>query len=77
MYIDNPKEQILQIDTSCNVKNDGNLTLYLVQEDNVKTLDVTNKSDLECSLSEFKEGYIYIRLQINDVKNVKAEITIK
>lgn len=52
--------------------------LWLVQGDTVKAIDITNLSKvLEYPLNEFKEGKIFARLQISNVKNVKSEIIIE
>ncbi len=79
MEINNPQEEILYADTYCETIPEGaNLMLWLVQDDIVKSVDVTNLSQtLEYSLSEFKEGKIYVRLQINGVKDIKSKIYIK
>ena len=79
MNITNPKNEVLYINTSCDIKEEGgNLMLWLVQEDTTKSIDVTNLSEtLEYPLNEFKSGKIFVRLQINGVKNVKSKITIE
>lgn len=79
MEITNPEEQILYLDATCELKkDDGNLMLWLVQDDIVKSIDVTNLGKtLEYPLNEFKEGNIFVRLQINNVKNVESKIYIK
>ena len=79
MDITNPEEEVLYLDVSCDVKEDGgNLMLWLVQGDTVRSIDITNLSGvLQYPLNEFKEGKIFVRLQINNVKNVKSEIIIE
>lgn len=73
----NPK--MLHADISCETVPDGaSLTLWLVQGDVSKSFDVTNLSDpLEYSLSEFENGKIHVRLQINGVEDTISEIYVK
>lgn len=72
-------EQMLHADISCETVPDGaSLTLWLVQGDVSKSFDVTNLSDpLEYSLSEFENGKIHVRLQINGVEDTISEIYVK
>lgn len=79
MTIGNAEENFLYADIACNtVPENATLILYLVQEDIVKSIDVTNLSEpLQYSLSEFENGEIQVRLQINGVKNAVSEIYIK
>ena len=52
--------------------------MWLVQGDVSKSFDVTNLSDpLEYSLSEFENGKIHVRLQINGVEDTISEIYVK
>lgn len=73
------KEEMLHADISCETVPDGaSLTLWLVQGDVSKSFDVTNLSDpLEYSLSEFENGKIHVRLQINGVEDTISEIYVK
>ena len=60
------------------VPDGASLTLWLVQGDVSKSFDVTNLSDpLEYSLSEFENGKIHVRLQINGVEDTISEIYVK
>lgn len=79
MKINNAANEVLYADIKCDTIPDGaTLTLWLVQGDISKSVDVTNlSSPFEYSLNEFKNGKIYVRLQINGVENVKSEIYIK
>ena len=54
------------------------ITLYLVQGDVVKSIDVTNLSEtLEYSLDEFENGKIHVRLLIEGVEDTISKIHIK
>lgn len=79
MQIKNARTDLLYADISCSTIPDGaSLTLWLVQGDVSKSIDVTNLSEpLEYSLNEFENGTIHVRLQINGVKNGSSEIYIK
>lgn len=79
MEITNPEEQVLYLDATCELKEeDGNLILWLVQGDTTKSVDITKLSEtLEYPLDEFKEGKIFVRVQINNVKNVKVKASIE
>lgn len=79
MKISNPESNLLYADISCAVIPDNaSLTLWLVQGETSKSMDVTNLvAPLEYPLKEFQEGKIHVRLQINGVKNVSSEIYIK
>ena len=67
MMIEDANTQMLYADISCETVPDGStLVLWLVQGDVSKSFDVTNLSEtLEYPLNEFKNGKIYVRLQIN------------
>lgn len=79
MTITRAEDQILYADISCGtVPDEATLVLWLVQEDVVKSIDVTNLTGpLEYPLNEFENGKIHIRLQINGVKNTVSEIYIQ
>lgn len=79
MEIINPKNQSLYIDTSCDVKKKGGtLQLYMVQDGIMRNVNVTNLNEtLEYPLKDFYEGKIFVRLQINNVENIQANVTIK
>ena len=79
MSIHDPEKEYLHADITCgNVPEGSSLTLWLVQDDTVWSVDVTNLSEpLEYSLAEFAEGDIYVRLQINGVEDVNSEISIR
>lgn len=79
MTINNSEVNSLYADIVCNtVPENSTLILYLVQGDIVKSFDVTNLSEpLQYSLSEFDNGEIQVRLQINGVQNAVSEIYIK
>ncbi len=79
MTIADADTQLLYADISCGTIPDGStLILWLVQKDTVKSIDVTNLTGpLEYPLNEFKNGNIYVRLQINGVKNTVSEIYIQ
>ena len=79
MTIADPDTQRLYADISCGTVPDGaTLVLWLVQEDTVKSVDVTNLSEpLEYPLNEFKNGKVHIRLQINGVEDTVSEIYIQ
>lgn len=77
--INNSEKDCLYADIVCGTIPEGaGLTLYLVQNDVIKTFDVTNLSKpLECSLADFENGKIYVRLLIEGVKDTVSEIHIK
>ena len=79
MSIHDPEKEYLHADITCvNVPEGSSLTLWLVQDDTVRSVDVTSLSEpLEYSLAEFAEGDIFVRLQINGVENVNSEISIQ
>ena len=79
MSIHDPEKEYLHADITCgNVPEGSSLTLWLVQDDTVRSVDVTSLSEpLEYSLAEFAEGDIYVRLQINGVEDVNSEISIQ
>lgn len=79
MTIADADTQLLYADIACGTIPDGStLILWLVQKDTVKSIDVTNLTGpLEYPLNEFKNGKIYVRLQINGVKNTVSEIYIQ
>ncbi len=79
MTIEDADTQQLYADISCGTVPEGaTLVLWLVQGDLVKSIDVTNLSEpLEYPLNEFENGKVYVRLQINGVKNTVSEICIR
>lgn len=79
MTINNSASENLYADISCATVPDGSsLTLYLVQGEAVQSFDVTNLSEpLVCSLSDFENGSVQVRLQIDGVKNTTSKIYIE
>lgn len=79
MEIEHARTQKLYADISCGTVPEGSsLILWLVQDDKAESVDVTELSEpLEYLLSGFENGEIHVRLQINGVEDVRAEITIK
>ncbi|MDE6905464.1 MAG: zinc ribbon domain-containing protein [Lachnospiraceae bacterium] len=79
MAIRDAGTQMLYADISCGtVPDSATLVMWLVQGDVVKSIDVTNLSEpLEYPLNEFENGKVYVRLQINGVKNTVSEICIQ
>ena len=79
MTITDADVQLLYADISCGTVPDGaTLVLWLVQGDTVKSIDVTNLSQLlEYPLNEFENGKVHVRLQINGVENTVSEIYIQ
>ncbi len=79
MIINNAETDILYADISCGtVPSNASITLYLVQGDTVKSIDVTNLSEtLEYSLDEFENGKIHVRLLIEGVEDTISKIHIK
>lgn len=78
MTITDADTQLLYADISCGTVPDGaTLVMWLVQGEVAKSIDVTELSEtLEYPLHEFENGKIYVRLQINGVKNTVSEIYI-
>ncbi len=79
MTIADPDAQLLYADVSCGTVPEGaSLILWLVQNDNAISFDVTNLSEpLEYPLNEFEAGKVRVRLEINGVKNTVSEICIQ
>lgn len=79
MMIADADTQLLYADVSCQtVPTGATLTLWLVQGDVVKSIDVTNLSEpLEYPLNKFENGKIHVRLQINGVEDTVSEIAIQ
>ena len=79
MTIDDSETQALYADISCGTVPEGaSLILWLVQGDTAQSIDVTNLSGpLVYPLSEFENGDMYVRLQINGVENTVSEIYIQ
>lgn len=77
--IKNTETDLLHADISCGRVPDGaSLTLWLVQGDTARSVDVTHLSEpLEYALNEFENGAVHVRLQINGVKDTTAEIRIE
>lgn len=79
MTIEDADTQRLYADIVCGTVPEGaTLVLWLVQGDLVKSMDVTRLSEtLEYPLTEFKNGKVQIRLQINGVEDTVSEIGIR
>lgn len=79
MTITDADTQLLHADISCKTVPEGaTLVLWLVQEDVVKSIDITSLSEpLEYPLNDFENGKVFVRLQINGVENTVSEICIK
>lgn len=79
MKIKDADESLLYADITCGVvPEDASLTLWLVQGDMKKSIDVTNLSEpLEYTLDEFENGTVYVRLLIEGVEECVSEIYIK
>lgn len=79
MMIMDADTQRLYADISCKTVPEGaTLVLWLVQDEVVKSVDVTNLSEpLEYPLNEFEDGEVHVRLQINGVEDTVAEIYVK
>ncbi len=78
MAITDADRQKLYADISCKTAPEGaTLTLWLVQKNVAKSIDVTNlSSPLEYPLDSFENGSIKVRLQINGVKDTVCKISI-
>ena len=76
--LDEPEQEILTADIHCGTVPDGaTLMLWIVQGEKAESIDVTNLSEpLEYSLDGFESGKIFVRLQINGVKDVSSDIEI-
>ena len=79
LTIHNARTDILYADISCGtVPDNSNITLYLVQDDIVKSFQVSSLSEpLEYSLHEFENGKIHVRLLIEGVEDTISKIYIK
>lgn len=79
MKIRDASEEKLYADITCGKVPEGaSLMLWIVQGDKAESIDVTNLSEpLEYALKGFENGKVRIRLQINGVKDVKAEIHVE
>ena len=79
MTITDADVQQLYADISCGtVPGGASLILWLVQEETVKSIDVTELSEpLVYPLNEFENGKLHVRLQINGVENTVSEIYIR
>ena len=79
MMIMDADTQRLYADISCKTVPEGaTLVLWLVQDEVVKSVDVTNLSEpLEYPLNEFENGEVHVRLQINGVEDTVAEIYVQ
>lgn len=79
MKIENADKDILYADISCATVPEGaSLVLWMVQGEVARSVDVTKLSEtVEYPLSEFDNGKVYVRLQINGVKDTRSEICIK
>lgn len=78
MTIEDVDTQLLYANITCDTVPDGaTLVLWPVQEDLIKSIDITNLSQpLEYPLNEFENGNVHVRLQINGVKNTVSRIDI-
>lgn len=75
---DNDTDMLYADISNATVPEGSILVLWLVQGDTSKSIDVTDLSEpLEYSLSEFSNGTLRVRLQINGVKNCTSEIYIR
>lgn len=79
MTVNHAEREYLYADVTCGtIPENASLTLYLVQNDIVKTFDVTNLSQpFSYSLTEFNNGKIHVRLLVDGVKDTVSEISIK
>ncbi|MFQ9053980.1 MAG: hypothetical protein ACLR5H_13335 [Oscillospiraceae bacterium] len=79
MKVEDADTQMLYADISCETVPEGaTLVLWLVQDEVVKSVDVTNLSEpLEYPLNDFENGEIHVRLQINGVEDTVSEIYVK
>ena len=79
MVIADADTQRLYADISCETVPEGaTLVLWLVQDEVVKSVDVTNLSEpREYPLNEFENGEVHVRLQINGVEDTVAEIYVQ
>lgn len=79
MNVNNAESDCLYAEVVCDTIPEGaRLTLYLVQDEVVRTFDVTNLSEpLKYSLTDFENGKIYIRLLIEGVEDTVSKIYIK
>lgn len=79
MTVTDADTQMLYADISCGTVPEGaTLVLWLVQGDVVKSVDVTNLSELLAyPLNEFENGKVHVRLQINGVEDTDSEIYIQ
>lgn len=79
LTISDADTQLLHADISCGAVPEGaSLILWLVQGDVARWVDVTSLSQpLEYPLTEFENGKIHVRLQINGVKDTVSEICIR
>lgn len=78
LQIPDAAASLLYADISCaNVPEGASLTLWLVQGEVSRSIDVTALTEpLEYPLHGFENGPLYVRLQINGVKDVTSEIFI-
>lgn len=77
--IKDAETQSLYAEISCETVPEGaSLTLWLVQGETIKSIDVTDLSEpLVYSLAEFENGTVRVRLQINGVEDTVSEIYVK
>ena len=78
MNIGEAERDDLYADITCGTVPEGaSLTLYLAQNDVIKTFDVTNLTEpLQYSLADFENGKLYVRLLIEGVGDTVSEISI-
>lgn len=79
MTITDADTQLLYANISCDtIPEDATLILWLVQDDTAKSINVTTlPAPLEYPLTDFKNGPLHVRLQINGVQNTISEIQIQ
>ena len=79
LVIGNAETDVLYADITCGtVPDQAAITLYLVQEDRVKSFDVTSLSEpLEYALDEFENGKVHVRLLIEGVEDTSSKICIR
>lgn len=79
MKIEDKSKEVLYADIHCDtIPENASLTLWLVQGDKAKSINVTNlKEPIKYELNEFENGKLHVRLQINGVEDVSSEIYIK
>lgn len=79
LTVSDAENAFLYADIVCGTVPEGaGLTLYLVQNDVVRTFDAASLTEpLQYSLAEFENGEIHVRLLIEGVEDTVSEIYIK